>query len=78
MNRALEDDSRSAIKIIPYHFILGFTHENLTIRVFVNLIIMLAKWEIWEIRNKIKFDNIQVTAIFSNIQFKKYDLQLDS
>ena len=64
INRALEDDSRPAIKIAPFHFILVFTHENRIIRVFVNLIIMLAKWEIWKIRNKIKFDNIQVTNCY--------------
>ena len=64
INRALEDDSRPAIKIAPYHFIPGFNHENRIIRVFVNLIIMLAKFEIWKIRNKIKIDNIQVTNCY--------------
>ena len=64
INHVLEDDSKPAIKIVPYHFILGFTHENSTIRVFVNFIIVLAKWEIWKIRNTIKFDNILVTNRF--------------
>ena len=64
INRVLENDSRLAIKIAPYHFILGFTHENSIVRVFVNLIIILVKWEMWKIRNKIKFDNIQVTNRF--------------
>ena len=31
INHVLEDDLKPAIKIAPYHFILGFTHENSTI-----------------------------------------------
>ena len=64
MNSALEKESKSAIKITPFHFILGFPHGNNTIRIFVNFIIVLAKQGIWKIRNKIKFDNIQVTDRF--------------
>ena len=60
----LAEDSKSAIKIAPYQFILGYLHENKNVRVFVNLIIVLVKWEIWKIRNGIKFDNKQVSNNF--------------
>ena len=38
---------------------LGFLHENSHIRKFVNFIIILMKWEIWKLRNKVKYDNRQ-------------------
>ena len=64
LNRVLAEDSKSAIKIAPHQFILGYLHENKNVRVFVNLIIVLVKWEIWKIRNGIKFDNKQVSNNF--------------
>ena len=77
LNRALENDSRLAIKIAPYHFILGFTHENSIVRVFVNFIIILVKREMWKIINKIKFDKIQVTnRLLLEHMLQKYELRL--
>ena len=64
INRVLEDDSINSIRNARYHFILGFIHKKSYIKVFVNFIIILAKWEIWKIRNRIKFDSIQVSNHF--------------
>ena len=60
INRVLEDDTISAIIFTPYRFILGFIHEKSYIRVFGNFIIILAKWEIWKIRNRITFDSTRL------------------
>ena len=74
INHVLEDDSKPAIIIAPYHFILGLMHGNGIFRAFVNFIFVLAKWEIWKIRNAIKFDYILDTVLEHTMQ--KIDLQL--
>ena len=64
VNHILEDDLQQRINFTPFHFILGFLHEKSYIRIFVNFIIILTKWEIWKHRNKIKHDNKQFSNQF--------------
>ena len=64
VNHILEEDLQQRINSTPFHFILGFLHEKSYIRIFVNFIIILTKWEIWKHRNKIKHDNKQLSNHF--------------
>ena len=36
---------------------IGYLHENKNIRIFVNFILHISKWELWKIRNNIKHEN---------------------
>ena len=59
INCILEAVSQLKINLLSSHLVLGFLHENSHIRKFVNFIIILMKWEIWKLRNKVKYDNRQ-------------------
>ena len=57
INRMLEADLQLKINLLSAHLVLGYLHENSHIRKCVNYIIILMKWEIWKLRNKVKYDN---------------------
>ena len=61
INCILEADSQHNINLFSAHLVLGLLHENSHIRKFVIFIIILMKWEIWELRNKVKYDNKQIS-----------------
>ena len=49
------------LELDSHHVILGFTDGNELNRCFVNFCLIPLKWEIWKIRNNIKFDNRRYT-----------------
>ena len=62
INCILGADIQPKINLSSANLVLGFLHENSQARNFVNLILILSKWEIWKLRNKIKFDNRQFSV----------------
>ena len=57
INCILENDLHLKISLLSTHLVLGLLHENSLVRKFVNFIIILSKWEIWKLRNNVKFNN---------------------
>ena len=57
INCILENDLQLKISLLSTHLVLGLLHENSIVRKFVNFIIILSKWEIWKLRNNVKFFN---------------------
>ena len=57
INCILENNLQLKISLLSTHLVLGLLHENSLVRKFVNFIIILSKWEIWKLRNNIKFNN---------------------
>ena len=55
----LEADSQLKINLLSAHLVLRYLHETTHIRKLVNYIIILMKWIIWKLRNKVKYDNRQ-------------------
>ena len=53
----LGNDLQLKISLLSTHLVLGLLHENSLVRKFVNFIIILSKWEIWKLRNNVKFNN---------------------
>ena len=62
INRILEADTQLKVNLSSAHLVLGFLHESSHVRNFINFILILSKWEIWKLRNKIKFDNRQFSV----------------
>ena len=62
INRILEADTQLKVNLSSANQVLGFLHESRHVRDFINLILILSKWEIWKLRNKIKFDNRQFSV----------------
>ena len=62
INRILEADTQLKINLSSANLVLGFLHESSQARNFINFILILSKWEIWKLRNKIKFDNRQFSV----------------
>ena len=63
MNEILANHGFSNIVLEGYHVILGFLHDNKTLRIFVNFILHIFKWELWKTRNKIKYENQSYTVV---------------
>lgn len=62
INGILNSKSYPNIALESHHVILGYMHENKSLRIFVNFILHILKWEIWKIRNKIKHENQTYTV----------------
>ena len=56
INSVLNKQLQITIWLDSQDVIIGFIHESKTIRIFINFIFHMLKWELWKIRNKIKFD----------------------
>lgn len=63
MNEILANHGFSKIVLEGYHVIYGFLHDNKTLRIFVNFILHIFKWELWKTRNKIKYENQSYTVV---------------
>ena len=53
--------------------IVGVTENDKSLRIFLNTVLQLFKWELWKIRNLIKYENLRYTteAITKTIKKKK-------
>ena len=51
---------------------IGYLHTNKIIRIFVNFVIHVLKWELWKIRNLVKHENQTFTRdqVFNIIVLK--------
>ncbi|MCG8113316.1 MAG: zinc-binding domain-containing protein, partial [Candidatus Thiodiazotropha taylori] len=69
INRILNSQGFPDIVLEGYHVVLGFKHVNKTVRIFVNFILHIFKWELWKIRNNMKHEHYRYSAtdIFSVI-----------
>ena len=50
------------LELDTHHIILGYTDGTKISRSFINFCILVLKWELWKIRNKVKFENRRYTA----------------
>ena len=51
-----------SILLHSWEIITGYSNNNKIIRIFVNFILHIFKWEIWKIRNLIKHENKSFTS----------------
>ena len=60
------------ISLQSHEIIIGYLHTNKIIRIFVNFVLHILKWELWKIRNVIKHENRAFTPeqIFNSIVLK--------
>ena len=57
MNGIINTYFNCSIHLQSNDSIIGYLHENKNIRIFVNFILHISKWELWKIRNNIKHEN---------------------
>ena len=57
MNGIINTYFNCSIHLQSNDIIIGYLHENKNIRIFVNFILHISKWELWKIRNNIKHEN---------------------
>ena len=56
MNDIINRDFNCNIILQAYDILIGYLHSNKVIRIFVNFVMHIAKWELWKIRNSIKHE----------------------
>ena len=59
INRILEAETQLKVNLSSAHLVLGFLHESSQVRTFINFILILSKWEIWnfKIKSNLIIDN---------------------
>lgn len=62
INNILNEQFQITILLESQDVIIGFIHESKNIRIFINFILHILKWELWKIRNKIKFEHQRFSA----------------
>ena len=50
------------LELDTHHIILGYKDGTKISRSFINFCILVLKWELWKIRNNVKFENRRYTA----------------
>ena len=72
MNFILNMYFNCTISLQSHEIIIGYLHTNTIIRIFVNCVLHILKWELWKIRNIIKHEHQAFTPdqIFNSIVLK--------
>ena len=73
INATLLRNGQEQVLLDLKNVIIGFNNTDNCIRIYINTILHIVKWEIWKIRNVIKYENklfsatIILNSIFSKI-----------
>ena len=72
INVTLQRNGHENVHLDLQHVILGFESSDNNIRIYLNTILHIVKWEVWKIRNLIKYENksFPATAILKSILTK--------
>lgn len=72
INNTLQANGQDQIHFNEKNFILGFDHQVHSIRIYINTILHIVKWELWKIRNLIKYEKkvYSISAIVNSIMLK--------
>ena len=72
INATLQRNGHENVHLDLQHVILGFESSDNNIRIYLNTILHIVKWEVWKIRNLIKYENksFPATAILKSILTK--------
>ena len=62
MNEIITRHFNCNIALQSHDIILGHLHANKIIRMFINFVLHIAKWELWKIRNSVKHENQTFTV----------------
>ena len=62
MNEIINRNFNCNISLKSHDIVLGYLHKNKIIRMFVNFVLRIAKWELWKIRNSVKHENQTFTV----------------
>ena len=71
INTILEQVGHEHVKINLKNVILGFdydTVQNVHIRIYLNTVLQMVKWEVWKVRKIVRYEN----KIFSTASLLKY------
>ena len=72
INTTLQQHGHETVHLDLKHLILGFENTDKNVRIYLNTIMHIIKWEVWKIRNLIKYENksFSATAILKSILTK--------
>ena len=65
INATLQRNGHENVHLDLQHVILGFESSDNNIRIYLNTILHIVKWEVWKIRNLIKYENKSFPATAS-------------
>ena len=72
INATLQQNGHEHVHFDLRNVILGFEIQSDRIRIYLNTILQIVKWEVWKIRNLIKYENkfFSVTSILKSVLSK--------